>query len=121
MDKPAVAPIARELIGMGFKILASSGTATYLAAQNLACTRINKISEGRPHIHDKINDKEIQWIINTSMGNRTTEDSYIIRRAALYYHLPYTTTIAGAQAMTMAIAATRQAELSVKALQEYFT
>jgi carbamoyl-phosphate synthase large subunit len=120
MDKPAVAPIARELIDMGFKILASNGTATYLTEQNLACTRINKISEGRPHIHDKINDKEIQWIINTSMGNRTTEDSYIIRRAALYFHLPYTTTIAGAQAMTMAIAATRQAELSVKALQEYF-
>jgi len=120
MDKPAIVPIARELIEIGFSILATGGTATYLLEQNIECTRINKISEGRPHIHDKIHDKEIQWIVNTSMGTRTTEDSYIIRRAALDFHLPYTTTIAGAQAMTMAIAATRQAELQVKAVQEYF-
>ena len=82
---------------------------------------VNKISEGRPHIHDKINDDEVQWIINTSMGTRTTEDSYIIRRAALDFHLPYTTTVAGAKAMTMAIAALRQAEMEVKSVQEYFT
>jgi carbamoyl-phosphate synthase large subunit len=118
--KPAILPIAKELIEMGFKILATGGTATYLSEQNLACTKINKISEGRPHIHDKIRDKEIQWIVNTSMGTRTTEDSYVIRRAALDYHLPYTTTIAGAQAMTMAIAATQQADLEVKSVQEYF-
>ncbi|MEN8136688.1 MAG: carbamoyl-phosphate synthase large subunit [Thermodesulfobacteriota bacterium] len=118
--KPAILPIARELIEMGFKILATGGTAAYLAEQNLSCTKINKISEGRPHIHDKIHDKDIQWIINTSMGTRTTEDSYIIRRAALDFHLPYTTTIAGVQAMTMAIAATQQADLEVKAVQEYF-
>jgi carbamoyl-phosphate synthase large subunit len=120
MDKPAIVPIARELIEMGFSIVATGGTAAYLAEQNLECLKINKISEGRPHIHDKIHDKEIQWIVNTSMGTRTTEDSYIIRRAALDFHLPYTTTIAGAQAMTMAIAATRHADLEVKAVQEYF-
>ncbi|MDF1577021.1 MAG: carbamoyl-phosphate synthase large subunit [Desulfobulbales bacterium] len=120
MDKPAIVPIARELIEMGFSVVATGGTAAYLAEQNLACTKINKISEGRPHIHDKIRDKEIQWIVNTSMGTRTTEDSYIIRRAALDFHLPYTTTIAGAQAMTMAIAAVREADLEVKAVQEYF-
>ncbi len=120
MDKPAIVPIARELIEMGFSVVATGGTATYLAEQNLECARINKISEGRPHIHDKIHDKEIQWIVNTSMGTRTTEDSYIIRRAALDFHLPYTTTIAGAQAMTMAIAAVREADLEVKSVQEYF-
>ncbi|MDT8334888.1 MAG: carbamoyl-phosphate synthase large subunit [Desulfurivibrionaceae bacterium] len=120
MDKPAIVPVARELIEMGFSVVATGGTAAYLAEQNLACTKINKISEGRPHIHDKIRDKEIQWIVNTSMGTRTTEDSYIIRRAALDFHLPYTTTIAGAQAMTMAIAAVREADLEVKAVQEYF-
>ncbi|MFN2369019.1 MAG: carbamoyl-phosphate synthase large subunit [Desulfurivibrionaceae bacterium] len=120
MDKPAIVPIARELIEMGFSVVATGGTATYLAEQNLECARTNKISEGRPHIHDKIHDKEIHWIVNTSMGTRTTEDSYIIRRAALDFHLPYTTTIAGAQAMTMAIAAVREADLKVKAVQEYF-
>jgi len=120
MDKPAILPIVRQLIELGFKVLATSGTAKFLTEQKLECTQINKISEGRPHIHDKINDDEIQWIVNTSMGNRTTEDSYIIRRAALDFHLPYTTTIAGAEAMTMAIAATRKAELKVKAVQAYF-
>ncbi|MEJ2689745.1 MAG: hypothetical protein P8130_07305 [Deltaproteobacteria bacterium] len=77
------------------------------------------MSEGRPHIQDKIQDKEIQWIVNTSMGTRTTEDSYIIRRCALDYHLPYTTTLAGAHAMVGAIASYRKEGLSVKALQEY--
>ena len=121
MDKPSILPIVRQLIELGFNILATSGTAGFLSEQRLACTQVNKISEGRPHIHDKINDDEIQWIVNTSMGNRTTEDSYIIRRAALDFHLPYTTTIAGAEAMTMAIAATRESEMKVKSVQEYFT
>jgi carbamoyl-phosphate synthase large subunit len=119
-DKQGILPIARQLIELGFNILATSGTAKFLTEQNLECTRINKISEGRPHIHDKVRDKEVKWIINTSMGNRTTEDSYIIRRAALDFHLPYTTTVAGAAAMTMAIAATKQADMQVKSVQEYF-
>ncbi len=119
-DKQGILPIARQLIELGFNILATSGTAKYLTEQKLECTRINKISEGRPHIHDKVRDKEVQWIINTSMGNRTTEDSYIIRRAALDFHLPYTTTVAGAGAMAMAIAATKQADMQVKSVQEYF-
>jgi carbamoyl-phosphate synthase large subunit len=62
----------------------------------------------------------VQWIINTSMGTRTTEDSYIIRRAALNFHLPYTTTVAGANAMVQAISATINTDLKVKAVQDYF-
>jgi carbamoyl-phosphate synthase large subunit len=119
-DKPAIVPIARRLVELGFNILATRGTAQHLSDQGLACTPINKISEGRPHIHDKIQDKEVQWIINTSMGTRTTEDSYIIRRAALNFHLPYTTTVAGANAMVQAISATINTDLKVKAVQDYF-
>jgi carbamoyl-phosphate synthase large subunit len=119
-DKPAILPIARQLIELGFSILATANTARFLSEHDLACTSVHKISEGRPHILDKIQDHGIQWIINTSMGTRTTEDSYTIRRAALSYHLPYTTTIAGAESMVKAIAVFRDKPLEVKSLQEYF-
>ncbi|MBU0484378.1 MAG: carbamoyl-phosphate synthase large subunit [Proteobacteria bacterium] len=120
-DKPAIIPVAKQLVELGFTIIATKGTASHLAEHGVACTMVNKISEGRPHIHDKIQDKEIQWIVNTSMGTRTTEDSYIIRRAALDYHLPYTTTIAGAEAMTLAIATMQKQTMEVKSVQEYFS
>jgi carbamoyl-phosphate synthase large subunit len=119
-DKPAILPIARQLVDLGFSLLATTNTAGFLAEHGVACASVHKISEGRPHILDKIQDKGIQWIINTSMGTRTTEDSYTIRRAALSYHLPYTTTIAGAVSMVKAIAVFREKALEVKSLQEYF-
>jgi carbamoyl-phosphate synthase large subunit len=69
---------------------------------------------------DKIQDGQIQWIINTSWGTRTTEDSYTIRRSALDYHLPYTTTIAGAISMAQAILTMKKESLEAKSVQEYF-
>ena len=81
---------------------------------------VNKISQGRPHLLDKIQDNQVQWIINTSMGSRTTEDSYIIRRAALDYHLSYTTTTSGALSMVRALETVKEKEIQVKAIQEYF-
>ncbi len=119
-DKPAIVPVAAKLIQLGFNIMATHGTATVLAENNITCTTINKVSEGRPHLVDKIRDHQIQWIINTSMGTRTTEDSYIIRRSALDYHLPYTTTVAGAIAMVEAMAAIRERPLEVKPVQDYY-
>ena len=119
-DKSAILPVAQQLIELGFGILATTGTANYLVENDVPCTQVHKISEGRPHILDKIQDKQVQWIINTSMGTRTTEDSYTIRRAALSYHLPYTTTIAGAVSMVKAISTTKQESMEVKSLQEYF-
>jgi carbamoyl-phosphate synthase large subunit len=119
-DKPALLPLARRLLNLGFSILATSGTAAYLTEHNVECTMVNKISQGRPHLLDKVQDKEIQWIINTSMGSRTTEDSYTIRRSALDYHLPYTTTTSGALSMVRALETVREKEIQVKAIQEYF-
>ncbi|MEW6429455.1 MAG: carbamoyl-phosphate synthase large subunit [Thermodesulfobacteriota bacterium] len=119
-DKPAIVPIARELVRLGFSLLATRGTARVLADNGIPCAPVHKVSEGRPHIKDKIQDREIQWIVNTSQGTRTTEDSYIIRRAALDYHLPYTTTITGAKAMVMAIASVQKKETGVQAIQEYY-
>jgi carbamoyl-phosphate synthase large subunit len=119
-DKPAVVPLARRLLSLGFSILATGGTAAFLNEHNVDCSMVNKISQGRPHLLDKVQDNEIQWIINTSMGSRTTEDSYSIRRSALDYHLPYTTTTSGALSMIRALETVREKEIQVKAIQEYF-
>ncbi len=119
-DKPAIVPIARQLVELGFTLIATKGTANHLSDHGVECAKVYKISEGRPHILDKIQDMEIQWIVNTSMGTRTTEDSYFIRRAALNYHLPYSTTIAGAESMVRAIATLKEKHLKVKAIQEFY-
>ncbi|MCB2184133.1 MAG: carbamoyl-phosphate synthase large subunit [Desulfobulbaceae bacterium] len=119
-DKAAILPVAKQLAELGFSIMGTKGTSKFLNDNGVTCTKINKISEGRPHILDKIQDHKIQWIVNTSMGTRTTEDSYTIRRAALDYHLPYTTTTAGAEFMAMAIATLKEKSMEVKSVQEYF-
>jgi carbamoyl-phosphate synthase large subunit len=118
-DKEAVVPVARKLEALGYSILATRGTATKLKENGIACTEVNKISQGRPHILDKIQDGQVQWILNTSAGTRTTEDSYIIRRAALDYHIPYTTTLTGGQASTLAMESMRTMEVGVKTIQEF--
>ena len=119
-DKPAIVPIAKRLVELGFSLIGTRGTAAFLKEHGVACEPVFKISEGRPHVLDKIQNKEIQWIVNTSMGTRTTEDSYTIRRAALDYHLPYTTTIAGAESMVRAIATVQEESIEAKSVQEYF-
>jgi carbamoyl-phosphate synthase large subunit len=119
-DKSAILPLAKRLLSLGFSILATTGTAAFLKENNVDCTMVNKISQGRPHILDKVQDNQVQWIINTSMGSRTTEDSYSIRRSALDYHLPYTTTTSGALSMVRALETAREKEIQVKAIQEYF-
>jgi carbamoyl-phosphate synthase large subunit len=119
-DKPAVLSLAQRLLNLGYSILATSGTAAFLSENNVECTMVNKISQGRPHLLDKVQDNQIQWIINTSLGSRTTEDSYTIRRSALDYHLPYTTTTSGALSMVRALETVLEKEIQVKAIQEYF-
>jgi carbamoyl-phosphate synthase large subunit len=118
-DKDGVVPVAAQLEQLGFSLLATRGTAEKLAENGISCEQVNKISQGRPHILDKITDNQVQWIINTSSGSRTTEDSYTIRRAALEYHIPYTTTITGAASMAQAVATLAQQDLAVKTVQEF--
>ncbi|MBE9520318.1 MAG: carbamoyl-phosphate synthase large subunit [Proteobacteria bacterium] len=119
-DKPTVLPLARRLLDLDFAILATTGTAEFLNKHNVDCTTVNKISQGRPHLLDKVQDNQVQWIINTSMGSRTTEDSYSIRRSALDYHIPYSTTATGALSMVRALETLREKKIEVKAIQEYF-
>lgn len=119
-DKKTILSVAQALVELKFKIYATAGTATCLKDGGVECSVINKISQGRPHILDKIHDREISWIINTSLGKRTTEDSYLIRRAALDYHIPYTTTASGAAALVKGMLELQNNELEVQPVQ-YFT
>jgi carbamoyl-phosphate synthase large subunit len=118
-DKIAIVPIARTLVELGFTIYATSGTALFLQESRIDCRQINKISQGRPHILDKIQDHDIAWIVNTSLGRRTTEDSYRIRRAAIDLHVPYTTTVSGAAAFIRALRDMRKQAVGVKAVQKF--
>ena len=118
-DKSVIIGVAKALLELNFTIFATEGTARVLQDKGVGCHVINKISQGRPHILDKIQDGEISWIVNTSLGKRTTEDSYSIRRAALDYHIPYTTTASGAKAMVKAIAEIGKTTPGVQPVQHF--
>ncbi len=118
-DKDSIIPVAGELKKMGFTIFATSGTNEFLLKNGIDSHRINKISQGRPHILDMVHNHEINWIINTSMGRRTTEDSYRIRRAAIDLHIPYTTTTNGAAAFVSAMQSFNDERIGVKPVQKF--
>ena len=119
-DKPYLTNIAKQLINIGFNIVATKGTAKFLAEQNIAVTIVNKITEDKPHVVDMIDKKEIDLIINTTEGMQSTKDSFSIRRTALIRGITYSTTIAGAKALVEAIDAYKQngCEFDVYALQD---
>lgn len=102
-DKDEAANVAKALIDLGFEIIATHGTATFLDSQNIACSHVNKVRQGRPHIVDMIIDNQIELIINTTEGKQAIADSYAIRREALQQKVCYTTTISGAWALKHAI------------------
>ncbi|MBW4484667.1 MAG: carbamoyl-phosphate synthase large subunit [Tildeniella torsiva UHER 1998/13D] len=118
-DKAAVIPVAKELAGMGLKLIATSGTRAALMDEGLTVNLILKVHEGRPNIEDAIKNNEIQLIINTPAGSTAIEDDRSIRRTALAYKVPIITTIAGAKATASAIHSLQQHPLQVKSLQEY--
>ncbi|MEM5516702.1 carbamoyl-phosphate synthase large subunit [Henriciella sp. AS95] len=116
-DKPIIADAAKELIDMGFTIVATSGTADYLEKQGLAVERINKVIEGQPHIVDRMINGRIQLVFNTTEGAQSLKDSASIRRTALTRKIPYFTTLAASRASVQAIRTLRERELSVRSLQ----
>ncbi len=118
-DKPGALIVARQLYEIGFTLITTCGTGAYFENNNIPSRMVNKVSAGRPHVVDAIMNREIQLIINTGFGNETKRDGYHLRRAAIKYNIPYTTTLAGAIAMGKAIVAMKQKDLSVKSLQEY--
>jgi carbamoyl-phosphate synthase large subunit len=102
-DKSGAVPLAQRLIAHGFEIVATSGTATALIAAGIACRRVNKVREGRPHIVDMIKNDEIDLIVNTTEGKQATLESNSIRREAVHRRVTYYTTLAAALATCEAL------------------
>jgi carbamoyl-phosphate synthase large subunit len=119
-DKPRVIEPIRLLLDLGFRIIATSGTQRYLAAQGVPASKINKVLEGRPHIVDAITNGEIQLVFNTTEGATALADSRPLRRAALLHKVPYYTTLSGAVAAAQGIKAYLGGDLDVRTLQSYF-
>src|SRR5690606_2462073 len=119
-DKPRILPAVKRLADLGFKVLATSGTARFLREKGVEAEKINKVLEGRPHIEDAIRNRQVQIVFNTTDGQKAVSDSKSLRRATLMQKVPYYTTMAGAAAVTEAIAALKAGSLEVKTLQSYF-
>ena len=120
-DKPVVLPAVKQLLELGFTVIATGGTQRYLAEAGLAVERVNKVAEGRPHIVDRIIDGDVTLIINTTEGWQSLKDSQSIRGSALSGRVPYYTTAAASVAAAQAIAALRHATLDVRSLQDYYS
>ncbi|MFB3825145.1 MAG: carbamoyl-phosphate synthase large subunit [Bryobacteraceae bacterium] len=119
-DRPAVLDVARQFSQLGMKILATRGTAAWLAEHGIASQVVNKMHEGRPHIVDHIVNREIQLIVNTPAGRESELDDSYIRKNAIKYKVHYITTLAGAMAAAKGIAACRDSGTGrVRSLQAY--
>jgi carbamoyl-phosphate synthase large subunit len=118
-DKAWILEPVRLLLGQGFKVLATSGTASFLTEQGLAVETVKKVLEGRPHIVDAMKNGGVQLVFNTTEGKQSLADSFELRRTALMMKIPYFTTSAGALAAAQAIAETAKAPLEVRPLQSY--
>ncbi|WP_376709713.1 carbamoyl-phosphate synthase large subunit [Pseudochrobactrum lubricantis] len=119
-DKARIVAPVKRLADLGFKVLATGGTQRYLAEQGIEATKVNKVLEGRPHIEDAIRNRQVHIVFNTTDSVSAVSDSKSIRRATLMHKLPYYTTLAGAEAVSEAIAALKAGSLEVRPLQDYF-
>jgi carbamoyl-phosphate synthase large subunit len=117
--KDKIVPVAKSFQDLGFKILATTGTAKHLISNGIEAVIIHKVSEGRPNVVDHIKNGDIQMVINTSVGRKSSRDAYHVRRGALTYNILYTTTLAGAKALSEATKAIIDEDWQVCSLQEY--
>ena len=118
-DKQTVVPIARRFHEMGFRLVATEGTARHLRSRGVPAERVLKVHEGRPNAIDLIVSGDVQLLINTPLGKLTQQDDYLIRRAALQHRTPYTTTLSAASAACDAVIAMRSRARTVCSLQEW--
>ncbi len=114
---PQLVETGTILRDLGFSIVATAGTADFLEANDIPCTRVKKVYEGRPNVVDLMKDGGIQLVMNTTEGAAAIEDSREIRSVALYDKIPYFTTAAGSHAAALAMKEREEGELVVKALQ----
>ncbi|AEA47540.1 carbamoyl-phosphate synthase large subunit [Archaeoglobus veneficus] len=118
-DRERVLPVAKKLAELGFKIIATNGTANFLRANGIDAEIVNKVSQGRPNILDVIINRQVDLIINTPSGKRGKTEGYMIRRAAVDHNIPYITTVSGAIAAVKGIEAIKNAQMTIKSIQEY--
>jgi carbamoyl-phosphate synthase large subunit len=118
-DKPAGAGIAAQLHDLGFRIVATAGTAAAIERMGIPVTTLRKVAEGSPHVVDAISGGEVDLVINTPTGSGARSDGYEIRRAAVARGIPCITTLSGGQAAARAIRAAREGEPAVTSLQEW--
>ncbi len=116
--KEKLVPVARSFAEMGFRIVATGGTAAVLRGRGVDVETINKVSEGRPNVVDFIKNGELQIVVNVSLGRRSSVDAYHIRRGALLYNVLYTTTLSGARALAEAVHSLQREPWGVTPLQE---
>jgi carbamoyl-phosphate synthase large subunit len=119
-DKANLVPIARDLGELGFRLIATRGTAAYLRAYGLDVDVVYKVNEGRPNIADEIVNRKVDLVINTPLGRESFFDDRTVRRAAMMQEVPCITTLTGAAAAVQAIRGLRQEGLVVRALQDYY-
>jgi carbamoyl-phosphate synthase large subunit len=120
-DKDHVIPAVEKLVELGFKIIATGGTAAHLQAKGLPVETVNKVAQGRPHIVDRMLDGDIALVINTTEGWQSLKDSHSIRVTALTRRVPYFTTAPASVAAARAIEAVRGRKLEVASLQSYYS
>jgi carbamoyl-phosphate synthase large subunit len=118
-DRPGAVEAARRFAGLGFAIMATSGTAEYLGRHGVAAQPVAKMHEGRPHVADAIMNDKVQLVVNTPSGKTSLHDDSYIRKAAIKHKIPYITTIAAALAAVEGISARKQGKETIRSLQEY--
>ena len=116
-DKANVAPLARRFVEMGFRLVATYGTAEVLEDAGLQVERVYKVKEGRPNVVDFIKGDRIQLVVNTPRGQDRVFDEQAIRRAAVIARIPTITTLAAARAAAEGIADLQRGEVHVESLQ----
>jgi carbamoyl-phosphate synthase large subunit len=119
-DKDALVPIARSLASLGFRLIATAGTASVIKAAGIEVHTVLKVHEGRPHIVDHLKNREVQLVINTVGDQASQRDSASIRRTSLLSGIPYVTTLAGARAAAAAMQARPRGTVDVRSMQEYY-
>ena len=119
MHKKDVAKVAKDYVDLGFELIATGGTAAVLEKAGLKVEKIYKVSEGRPNAVDLLKNKEIQLVINTPAGQVPRADEVKIRTTAVYTGTPIMTTLSGAKAAALGIAALKKNGYTVKTVQEY--
>jgi carbamoyl-phosphate synthase large subunit len=118
-DKRAIVPEARELARLGYELLATEGTYRALKSGGVPVERVNKVHEGRPHIVDRIKNREIDLVLNTPMGKQQRADDSTIRASAVSLGIPCITTVHGIRAVVSALSAMHRGEYEVKSLQSH--